>query len=215
MRLAPCSRGWIAPIAIGALAFAGCGSGTTNATSAAKITTDQHVDTGATKETSKQPRSLVPTRSPSEGAKAVGPGVPAAKGGDNSIQTFGAESESTDRVQAGASAKAYLDARLAGRWAAACSALTAPVREQIEAFAEQPHASPAKRCVVGMRGLTEPVSKAVLRIAAKIRVLSFRVQGNRAFLLYKDGEGTASELPMLRQNGQWKVAAVAGSALVL
>ena len=42
-----------------------------------------------------------------------------------------------------------------------------------------------------------------------------RVYGAQAFLIYRDGEGTPSAIPMNEEDGAWKVAAIAGSALVL
>ena len=57
--------------------------------------------------------------------------------------------------------------------------------------------------------------KEALRTAADIRVLSMRVEGGQAFLIYRDGEGLPSSVPMNEEGGAWKVAAIAGSALFL
>lgn len=150
---------------------------------------------------------------PNEGSKTITPGVPTAKGGDNSIQEFGVEGESDQRVEAATTAKAYLDARAAGRWSAACAYLAGPVRKQIEAFAGAGSGSGA--CPEAMRTLTEGVSKGILRVAAEIEVLSMRAEGSRAFLIYRDGNGVPSQIPMSREGDKWKVAAIAGSPLVL
>jgi hypothetical protein len=66
-----------------------------------------------------------------------------------------------------------------------------------------------------MRALTAGVPKEALRTAADINVLSMRIQGGQAFLLYKDGDGLPSAVPMNEEGGAWKVAAIAGSALFL
>ena len=67
----------------------------------------------------REPTGSAPTGSgslPNEGTRRVAPGVPTAKGGDNSIQEFGVEGPADDRVQAAVVFQAYLNARLAGDW---------------------------------------------------------------------------------------------------
>ncbi len=46
-------------------------------------------------------------------------------------------------------------------------------------------------------------------------MLSLRVKGPQAFLIYRDGQGTPTALPMAHQGGAWKVGAIAGSPLLL
>jgi hypothetical protein len=166
----------------------------------------------------REPTGPAPTSSgslPNEGSKNPAPGVPLARGGDNSIQTFGVEAPSADRVAASRVFQAYLDARLAGDWALACSYLSGPTRTQLEQFGGQAGRGGSSDCAQVMRAFTEGVPKEVLRNAADIRVLSMRVEGGQAFLIYRDGEGLPSSVPMNEEGGAWKVAAIAGSALFL
>jgi hypothetical protein len=152
---------------------------------------------------------------PNQGTKAVAPGVPTSRG-DNSIQTFGVESDSGERVQATATAAAYLRALGGGRWARACADLSASTRQQLGPLAENVRGSSSKvGCPGALRAFAARSPTAVLRGSAELRVLSLRVQGDRAFLIYEDGNGRASELPMSRSGGGWKVAAISGAALVL
>jgi hypothetical protein len=152
---------------------------------------------------------------PNEGTKQVAPGVPTAKGGDNSIQKFGTESASTDRVAATRALKTYLDARAAGAWAGACARVSAGLKAEFSAFGgESPQGKPA-RCTEVLPTLTTEVPASALRAAAAIHVLSMRVKGSQAYLVYKNGEGTPSAIPMTREGGEWKVAALDGSALLL
>jgi hypothetical protein len=240
MRFAP--KALIVIATAGALAIAGCGGGDTSTTSPAKSAASQQGTTaqkgialaklkakakaeaekkGAGKSQgtgSKRPSAPAPADSaplPNQGTKAVAPGVPAPKGGDNSIQTYGVESGSEDRVQAASAAKAYLDARAAGRWAEACTDLSGSTRMQLEGLTKQAQGSSVKGCADAMQAFTAQVPKAALLTAAKIHVISMRVQGDQAFLIYRDGENTPSALPMSREGGEWKVAAIAGTALVL
>lgn len=166
----------------------------------------------------REPTGAAPTSSgslPSEGSKAVAPGVPLARGGDNSIQTFGVEAPSEDRIQASRVLQAYLDARLAGDWARACSYLSDTTKTQLGQFGRQAGGGEPLDCAQVMRAFTQGVPRETLRSAADIRVASMRVEGARSFLLYRDGEGTPSSIPMSEEGGAWKVAAIAGSPLFL
>lgn len=216
--------------ATGALAIAGCGSGTdTSTTSAVKSTTAQKgtappqakaekkgeksQGTGA-----KQPSAPAPTSGaplPNESTKAVAPGVPASRGGDNSVQAFGLESESDERIRAAATVSAYLRALATGDWAEACSRLAAQTRVQLSRLGGKLQGGPATGCESTLRSFTARLPASVLRSAARIHVLSLRVQGDRAFLIYRDAEGTVSQLPMSRDGGGWKVAAVSGAPIGL
>ena len=166
----------------------------------------------------REPTGSAPTTSaslPNEGTRRVAPGVPTAKGGDNSIQEFGVEAPSAERVQASRVLQAYLDARLAGKYALACSYLSGPMKAQLGQFGAGARGQAPPDCTQVMRAFTEGVPKAALRTAAQIRVLSMRVEDGQAFLLYRDGEGLPSSIPMNEEGGAWKVSAIAGSALFL
>lgn len=223
------SKALVAIAAAAALALAvGCG-GESAATSTTSGTTQQGTATLAPQEkpgdgpspekratTAEPPPSgsergraspTDPAPLPNEGTKVVAPAVPIAKGGDNSLQTFGLEAASGDRVEAAAVAKAYLDALAAGRWSLTCSMLAADARARFQAL--------EKACPAGMRLLIASVPKAALRAGAEIDVISMRVQGSHAFLIYRNGEGTPSAIEMSHEDGSWKVAAISGTPLQL
>lgn len=165
-----------------------------------------------------EPGDPAPTPSgplPNEGTKEVAPGVPTVKGGDSSIQKFGVESPSNDRVAATRALKAYLDARASGDWARACARVSAGLKAEFMHFGAQQGQGKLPSCSEAIRTLTAEVPVSALRTAAAIRVLSMRVEGSTAFLLYRNGDGTPSEIPMARESGEWKVSALDGSALVL
>ncbi len=166
----------------------------------------------------KQPSGSTPTGAaalPNQGTKRVAPGVPTAKGGDNSIQEYGVEGPSSDRVRAARVLQAYLNARVEHQWGVACSYMTAAIRQQLAQLASQGGKGGSLDCAEAMRGLTAGVPEKALRSAADIDVLSMRIQGGRSFLIYKDGAGTPTAMPMGREGGAWKVGAIAGSPLLL
>ena len=168
------------------------------------------------------PAPTPPGSLPNEGTERVAPDVPTAKGGDNSIQEFGVEGPSGERVQAARTLQAYLRARFAGEWAQACSYLSPGVKKGLEQLGGQAQADGQRDedarplgCAQLMRALTEGVPERALRDAAQVRVLSMRVEDEQAFLLYRNGEGKPSAIPMADEDGQWKVAALDGSPLLL
>jgi hypothetical protein len=140
--------------------------------------------------------------------------VPIAKGGDNSIQTYGIESEAAQRRRAAVLVKAYLDSQAEARWARACSYLTVKARTGLEGLAEGDGA-PSAGCSSAMVALLGEAPRAALRRAAQIEVLSFRVRGKQGFVVYRDGSGEAFNLPLRREAGEWRVGALVGIGLAL
>jgi hypothetical protein len=133
-------------------------------------------------------------------------------GGDNSIQEFGAETSSEEFSEAAATLHAFLDARAARAWAAACERL-APLFAESLVKELGPGRGAGSSCAEVLAGLTGPVPAATLREAAVADVGSFRVEGDRGFILFRDAEGQAYFMPMAREGGRWKVAAIAASPL--
>jgi hypothetical protein len=159
-------------------------------------------------------RTLVdPAPLPNEGEKAAAPGVPTAKGGDNSIQTFGAEGSSDERVDVAELVATYLDAEAAGEWKTACGTLSATIDQQLTALAKQMHKPAAGACESILPQLASRTSPAALRAAADIHVLSFRVEGDRGFLIYEDREGGVANFALVREDGAWKINSLAGYPL--
>ena len=98
----------------------------------------------------------------------------------------------------------------------ACSYLSSSMKKQLESFGSQAQrGGRALDCAQVMKAFTAGVPEKALRTAADINVLSMRIKGGQAFLLYKDGDGLPSSVPMNEEGGAWKVSAIAGSALFL
>jgi hypothetical protein len=129
------------------------------------------------------------------------------------VQTYGTESSSAARAEAATALQTYLDPRAAGQWAKACSYLAKPTRTQLAQFASGGKGSVS--CVEAIKALTAGVPKSALRQAAQIdEVLSLRVEGERAFLLFNGPPNTTLYTsPLALEGGEWKVAALAPSAL--
>jgi hypothetical protein len=201
--------------ALAALALAGCGDGGGEGSTTAATTTEQQSATageetpGGGKQTTAGPsgRDSRPS-APVPGAKAAAPGVPVDRGGDNSIQTFGAEGEEAARAQAKAELEAYLDARLAGDWPGACASASSEFKGELaKVAAEAPSKVEVEGCAAIMRLLSADAPTAELRAAAQVgRVLSFRVKGDDyAYLIFKGAKGAVMFVAMANDGGEWKV----------
>jgi hypothetical protein len=138
------------------------------------------------------------------------------KGSDNSIQEFGSEASAEERQQAADSMHAYLDARAARQWGAACSHMSSASigsLERLVSGASQSEQAP-KGCAPVLAAISARVSDEALEQIAEADVGSLRVDGQRGFLLYHGRGGDDYAMPMALESGEWKVGALEGSPLL-
>jgi hypothetical protein len=133
------------------------------------------------------------------------------KGGDNSIQEFGGEADTSELDAAASVLHDFLDARAAGDWAAACEYMSKSVVESFEQAATGP--APTS-CKTILEALINPDAKQLMQTeAAKADVRSLRIEGEQAFAIYTAVGNGAFAMPMKNENGGWKVASIAGTPL--
>jgi hypothetical protein len=135
------------------------------------------------------------------------------KGGDNSIQSYGMESDGSVRAEAASVLDGYLGALLTGDWSRACSLLAGETKDSLEQLASQA-AKETVSCPEALESLIARVPKGPLRRLGELHVLSMRVQGDRGFLIYEDGAGIPSEAAMVDKEGRWKVRALIAKELL-
>jgi len=136
------------------------------------------------------------------------------KGGDNSVQEFGEEAGEAEFEAAATALHNFLDARADGYWAAACSYLSDEVATSLEKLAAQADAVEATSCAEILGKLTNPAAKGALRKEARqADVGSLRVEGERSFVIYRGPDGAILAMPMAQEDGEWKVASLAGTPL--
>ncbi len=148
---------------------------------------------------------------PNQGTSALAPGVPIAKGGDNSIQRYGTEAESSERIAATQLLGAYFAALAAEEWGSACQKLSGFLQSK---FAELAKSARGGGCAAGLGLLLSKVPPSTLP-SGKNEVLSYRAQGPQAFLIYRDTTGKAFNMPLRREGGRWGINALLGIELVL
>jgi hypothetical protein len=160
---------------------------------------------------------------PVAGSKAPAPGVRTVKGGDNSVQSYGTEAGEAQRTEAAIALQAYLDARLAGEWAAVCSHLAQRARAQLDRFVSkaQSEGKDIAGCAAAMAALSEGTPPSRLREDATItEVLSLRggggVPGDPSYLIFTGPpDSTLYSMPMYLEGGEWKVGLALPSELPL
>jgi hypothetical protein len=145
--------------------------------------------------------------SPEPGTKAVAPGVPVQPAGDNSIQTFGTEGEVEGREQALTTLRTYLSARAAGRWAEACAATSRQFKRQLATVAATlPKNMQPKGCAAALRFFFHWFPQAALRASAEVRdLLSFRVRGRYAYIIFRGAEEKVGYIAMRNDDGVWRI----------
>jgi len=136
------------------------------------------------------------------------------KGGDNSVQEFGEEADQEEFDAAAVALHNFLDARAEGNWAAACTYMSKAIVESFEKLAAQAKEVDATNCAEILEQLTNPAAKRSMKAeAAKADVGSLRVEGDRSFVIYTGVGGTILAMPMANEDGDWKVASLAGTPL--
>jgi hypothetical protein len=184
----------VALLCAGAIGFAGCGGGGGGTSSSI----------AGAGEPAPSPTPTLVHHNDSGGAKQF-----EKKGSDNSIQEFGAEAGATERERATAVLHGYLDATARGDWPMACRYVSTMMWQQLAKIASLR----GKGCVATLAAFFASVPAKNFADASEADVGSLRIAAGRGFLLYHGPHHTDYEMPMVTEQGRWKVAAAAGSAL--
>jgi hypothetical protein len=133
-------------------------------------------------------------------------------GGDSSIARFGEEGTQRELEEAATALHGYLDARASGNWARACSYLSAGMsRSLAELTGSQGGRAPA--CPKLLASLSAQILASSLREAAVADIGALRRQGSHGFLFFHGAHQIDYFIPMVRVGDDWRVAAIAASAL--
>jgi hypothetical protein len=148
---------------------------------------------------------------PKAGSKHPAPGVATVKGGDNSVQEYGVETDESSRREAAIALATYLSARGEEDWGAACSLLALRPTEQLEKLAGD-KADCAEVLAETAKGTSSQPGSSITE------VLSFRgegdISGNPSYLIFTGPPGqTLFSMPMYLQGGAWKVGLAQPSEL--
>lgn len=166
-----------------------------------------------------QPDGSTPSSSPSDAARAAAQrdsGGGAAQfrvpGGDNSIQEFGAEASDAEREEAATVLHAFLAAHADRDWATVCSYLSRRMQDQLEQLTSSSPELKGKGCSAAVDAILVGSTPAERAQLTEADVGSLRVEGDRAFILYRGSLGRNYSMLLEREDGAWKAAALLPTA---
>jgi hypothetical protein len=130
------------------------------------------------------------------------------RGGDNAVQTFGSEASPAERVAASDVVEAWMRARAARKWAADCGYLSRSAVKSAYEAAAFGGGREASGCAsaVGAREADAPSSE--LAFNMKGPVASLRVGEGHAYAQYHGKEGRDWIVPLMKEDGEWKVTSL-------
>ena len=128
--------------------------------------------------------------------------------GNNDIAEFGHEATVAEREAASAVLEKSLRARASADWVMQCSTLTPKAMESFESRPEDGDFKPG--CPKALKAFAEPLSKSKEVRANTLSgpITALRVKGNQGYALYHGNDGTDYAMPLAKESGAWKVAAV-------
>jgi len=135
------------------------------------------------------------------------------KGGDNSIQEFGGESDESELQEAAEVVHGFYVSRAAEEWDRACSYLAKSNIEQLEKLANQSARSQGADCPTVLKAFTQPLPAAIEREITTVDAGSLRHEGEQGFLIYFGAGHVKYSMPLRDEGGAWKVAALSGTTL--
>lgn len=135
------------------------------------------------------------------------------KGGDNSIQEFGGESDESELREAAEAVHGFYVSRAAEQWDKACSYLSKSNIEQLEQLADQAAQSKGADCAKILEAFTQPLPPSVEREITTVDAGSLRREGEQGFLIYYGAGHVKYAMPLREEGGAWKVTALSGTTL--
>lgn len=135
------------------------------------------------------------------------------KGGDNSIQEFGEESDESELEEAAEALHGFYVARAEEDWSGACTYLAKSTVQQLEQLASRSSGLKGKGCTAILHAFTRPLPASVRRETTIVNAGSLRTEGEQSFLIYRGEGGTAYTMPMKDEDGAWKVGLLAATPL--
>jgi hypothetical protein len=126
-------------------------------------------------------------------------------GEKNKLVEFGTEASAAEREAASAVLDRSFEARESGDFAVQCATLSS---KGIEAVASK--GASVSQCTVKLKKLAEPLAKTASFRKDKLpgEVTALRVKGDRGFALFHGTDGKDWVMPLEKEGGSWKVAAI-------
>ena len=202
------SKGWKRTLPALAVAFAlvavsGCGSSSSSSTEA----TTTPASTPATTPGATTPSGSQTTTTEQSGSSTTGGSGSPSASPDNSIQTYGSAASGSEKAAVLSATHSFFSALAATNYASVCSQLASSNRQELQQYLKLGH-SKAHSCATLLPTLLHSVGPSA-RKAEKGTFTAVRVQGPRAFVLFRPQGGPPSYFLMLKEGGTWKPTSLA------
>ncbi|HEU4735590.1 MAG TPA: hypothetical protein VFS48_01005 [Solirubrobacterales bacterium] len=135
------------------------------------------------------------------------------KGGDNSVQEYGEESDESELQEAAEVVHSFYVARAREEWSKACSYLAKGNIEQLEELGSQSPEFKGAGCAAVLEAFTRPLPAAIQREITTVDAGSLRRDGEQGFLIYYGADHDTYAMPLRDEGEGWKVAALSGTTL--
>lgn len=135
------------------------------------------------------------------------------KGGDNSIQEYGEETDESELQQAAEAVHGFYVARAEEDWSAACAYLAKSMVAQLEQLAGQSPQFKDKGCAPVLKAFTRPLPASVRRETTVVDARSLRREDERGFLIYYDAEKQPYAMALADEDGAWKLTLLSATPL--
>jgi hypothetical protein len=130
----------------------------------------------------------------------------AVPGGDNSVQSFGSESDDAELEEVSDTVEAFMEARAARNWEGMCDHLAATVIEPIQKLVENNPKFKGAGCAELLAAIGKQAKDLANNMAEPVG--SFRVEGSKGYALYHGTGGEDFVVPMNLEGDAWKVAVI-------
>lgn len=134
-------------------------------------------------------------------------------GGDNSVQEFGEEGDDDQLREAAEIVHDFYARRATGDWAGACALISKSLKQRLEETAKSVPQAKSTDCASFLAAFTADLSPAEWRQITTVDAGSLRYEGDQAFLIYYGPGHTVYAMPMIGENGTWRVNALSAAAL--
>jgi hypothetical protein len=126
---------------------------------------------------------------------------------NNKLVKFGSEAPPGVRSEASGVLTKNLDAREAADFVTQCATLD---QKKLEEVSNDKGSKAIKACPKELRKLAEPLSESQPIRANQLsgQIAALRLKGNQAYALFHGDDSDDYAMPMYKEDGEWKVAAI-------
>jgi hypothetical protein len=130
-----------------------------------------------------------------------------------SIENYGSEADADTKAAIARAVQDFYVARSTGDVAQACTLLSRAIRQELVQRLGEPGQAGDRQCPAALAQLLRNTPARYRARLKQAEVTGARVKGDRGFALIDITAVPEHFIPVERENGAWKVAAVAGSSL--